>query len=90
MMAKAERISVALSATMADVVYDAVESGEYANAGEVIRDALRDWTMKRRVEMPDVDELRRLYQEGVDSGPGVDPEPTFARLREKYAKMAKK
>jgi Arc/MetJ-type ribon-helix-helix transcriptional regulator len=43
-MARVERISVALPAAMAGVVHDAVESGDYASASEVVRDALRDTT----------------------------------------------
>ena len=84
-MANVEKISVALPSDMVAVLREAVASGEYASASEVVRDALRDWKLKRKVETLDVDELRRLVREGIDSGPGLDADIVFARLRRKYA-----
>jgi len=46
---------------------------------------LKDWRLKRKVEALDVEELRRFVQEGIDSGPSIDTDTVFARLREKYA-----
>lgn len=68
-MATVEKISIALTQDMATLVREAVESGEYASASEVIRDALRDWKMKRALQQQQIDELRRSWQEGIDSGP---------------------
>src|SRR6266481_5666412 len=84
-MAKAEKISVALPPEMVGAVRDAVVSGEYASTSEVIRDALRDWSLKRKVATVELDEMRRLVREGIESGPGVDADLVFARLRAKYA-----
>ncbi|HEX5321280.1 MAG TPA: type II toxin-antitoxin system ParD family antitoxin, partial [Stellaceae bacterium] len=80
--------SVELPARMADTVRAAVASGDYADAGEVVRDALRDWSAKRRVATAELEELRQLIREGDESGPGIDAELVFARLRAKYAAMA--
>lgn len=55
---------------MAAFVRDAVEFGEYASSSEVIREALRDWKQKRLLQLQNFDELRRLWQEGIDSGSG--------------------
>jgi antitoxin ParD1/3/4 len=63
----------------------AVVSGEYASTSEVIRDALRDWTLKRKVATMELDEMRRLVREGIESVPGVDADLVFARLGAKYA-----
>jgi hypothetical protein len=41
------------------------------------------------VETKDTTELRRLVQEGIDSGPSIDAETVFACLHAKYAKQAK-
>ena len=87
-MAKVEKITVALSEDTLSAVRDAVGSGDYANTSEVIRDALRDWRMKRRVAQMELDEMRRLVREGSESGPGIDADLVFARLRAKYAAMA--
>ncbi len=86
-MAKVDKISVALPTEMVDGVREAVESGDYATVSEVIRDALRDWKIKRRLSGMEVEELRRLVREGVDSGPDRPAEAVFARLTAKYAAM---
>ena len=83
-MAKVEKITVALSEDTLSAVREAVASGEYASTGEVVRDALRDWKVKHRLSTIELDEMRRLVQEGADSGPGIDADLVFARLRAKY------
>jgi antitoxin ParD1/3/4 len=67
-MAAVEKISIALTQDMASLVRQAVESGEYASTSEVIRDALRDWKLKRTIQQQQIEELRRLWQVGIDSG----------------------
>ena len=86
-MSTVEKISVALPTEMIAVIRSAVDSGEYSSASEVIREALRGWKLKRKVEALELDELRRLVQEGIDSGPSIDAELVFSRLREKYAAL---
>jgi antitoxin ParD1/3/4 len=49
-----------------------------------VRDALRDWRMRRKIETLEIEELRRLVQEGIDSGPGLDADAVFARLRARF------
>lgn len=68
-MATVEKLSIALTSDMAASVRQAVESGAYASASEVIRDALREWQQRRALDRDVVEELRRLWQEGLDSGP---------------------
>jgi len=87
-MSNVEKISIALTVDMAGGVREAVESGDYATTSEVIRDALRDWLLKRRVALLEQDALRLLIREGMDSGPGRPAEEVFARLTAKYAAMA--
>src|ERR1700730_14958444 len=84
-MARVEKISVALPPEMVGAVRDAVVSGEYASTSEVIRDALRDWTLKRKVATINSGVLRSLVAEGIVSGPGIDAMLVFARLGDKYA-----
>ncbi|MEO8280830.1 MAG: ribbon-helix-helix protein, CopG family, partial [Ideonella sp.] len=57
MASTAEKISIALPAEMVAIVRSAVETGEYASSSEVVRDALRDWTRKRRLQRQGVLEL---------------------------------
>lgn len=68
-MATVEKRSVALSAELAAAVDEAVAGGEYGNASEVVRDALRQWKERRELYGHTVEELRRLWDEGLASGP---------------------
>ena len=67
-MANVEKISIALPADMATLVRNAVETGDYASSSEVIREALREWKARRAARSEAVSELRRLWEEGIDSG----------------------
>ena len=69
-MATVEKVSIALTRDMAALVRQAVESGEYASSSEVVRDALRAWKTKRDLREKQIEELRRLWREGLESGPG--------------------
>ena len=92
-MANIEKLSIALPHDMVEAIRDAVDQGEYATTSEVIRDALRDWGMKRRVDALEIEELRKLVLPALaslDRGEGVPAEHVFKRLEAKYAAMAKK
>ncbi len=67
-MAKVEKLSIGLPTDMATVVRKAVETGDYASSSEVIREALREWKARRAARSEAVSELRRLWEEGIDSG----------------------
>lgn len=67
-MANVEKISIALPADMAILVRKAVDTGDYASSSEVIREALREWKARRAARSEAVSELRRLWEEGIDSG----------------------
>ena len=57
-----------MTADMATLVRKAVETGDYASSSEVIREALREWKARRAARSEAVSELRRLWEEGIDSG----------------------
>lgn len=67
-MSNVEKVSIALTQDMLATVKDAVATGDYASSSEVIRDALRDWKLRRALERRQVDEVRSLFAEGVASG----------------------
>jgi len=69
-MPNVEKLSIALTPEMAGLVRGAVESGEYATTSEVVREALREWKQRRTLQQRDIEELRRLWAEGLASGPG--------------------
>jgi antitoxin ParD1/3/4 len=69
-MSNAQKVSVALTPEFIALLKEAVDTGEYTSASEVIRDALRSWKLRRTHQDLAVDDLRRLWQEGIVSGPG--------------------
>jgi len=72
-MATVEKITISLTPEMAGFVRSAVDAGEYASASEAIRDAVREWKERRDLLGYTVDDLRKLVQEGIDSGPSSRP-----------------
>ena len=59
-MSDVEKLSIALTTEQAALVRQVVESGEYASNSDTIRDALREWKLKRDFQQTEVEELRRL------------------------------
>lgn len=69
-MPNVEKLSIALTPEMAQIVRKAVENGDYASASEVVREALRDWKRKRTLQAEEIEDMRRLWKQGLASGPG--------------------
>ncbi|MCC7271770.1 MAG: type II toxin-antitoxin system ParD family antitoxin [Alphaproteobacteria bacterium] len=86
-MAAVEKISVALTPALAAAVREAVAGGDYASTSEVIRDALRRWRQARAERAQAVEDVRRLWREGLASGFGdaADAESIVARGRARLA-----
>jgi antitoxin ParD1/3/4 len=77
------KISVALTGEQVATLKAAVDSGEYATTSEAVREALRDWQLKRRLQREDIRRLRELWDEGKASGPAqpFDSKRTLAAAR---------
>jgi antitoxin ParD1/3/4 len=67
-MPTVEKLSIALTTQQANLLRDAVESGEYATASDVVRDAMQVWQEKREAKEADVNKMRQLWDEGIASG----------------------
>ncbi|MGQ0485782.1 MAG: ribbon-helix-helix domain-containing protein [Hyphomicrobiales bacterium] len=67
-MANIEKVSVALTSEQVAAMKAAVDSGEYATASEIVREALREWQASRRMKEEEIRLLRRLIDDGRDSG----------------------
>jgi antitoxin ParD1/3/4 len=82
-----EKMSITLTPELAELVNKAVESGDYASTSEVIREALRDWRMKQLVRQQQIEEVRRLWDEGIQGGPGRfhDMEELIQEAERRYA-----
>ncbi|HUD54245.1 MAG TPA: type II toxin-antitoxin system ParD family antitoxin [Terracidiphilus sp.] len=88
-MPSVEKISIALPAEMVRSLRRAVDSGEYASSSEVVRDALRDWTHKRKLRQQGLKELRALWRQALaDKTPGVEVKNVMDRLERKYQAIA--
>ncbi len=64
-MAEIERLTITLPAEMAAVIKGAVAEGEYASASEVVRAALRDWKIKRALQLQELDALKTDIDAGL-------------------------
>ncbi len=69
-MAQVEKLSIALTSPQINVLKSAVEAGEYATTSEIIREALRDWQLKRELRHDEIRRLRQAWEEGIASGAG--------------------
>jgi antitoxin ParD1/3/4 len=76
-----EKLSIALTPEMAAAVRHAVASGEYASASEVVREALRLWRAHQAAREHEVEELRQIWREGLESGPAKPLD--FAEIKAK-------
>jgi antitoxin ParD1/3/4 len=64
-MAGIERLTITLPTDMAALVKSAVEDGDYASTSEVIRAALRDWKMKRALQLQELAALKVDIDKGL-------------------------
>jgi antitoxin ParD1/3/4 len=71
-MATAEKVSVTLTPEMVRAVRASVESGEYASASEVVRDALRGWQRQRAEDAERLAGVRARIQRSLE-----DPRPSL-------------
>ena len=60
-----ERLTITLPAEMAGLVKGAVDEGDYASTSEVIREALRDWKLKRELRLRQLAELKADIDRGL-------------------------
>ena len=84
-MVNVEKLSIALTPEIAAVVRESVQSGEYASSSEIIREALRDWKIKREIQQHELEILRQQWQAGINSGAG-----TYASMDEIKAEAKKR
>jgi antitoxin ParD1/3/4 len=64
-MSDLERLTITLPADMAAIIRRAVADGDYASTSEVIREAIRDWKMKRTLQLQELASLRADIAKGL-------------------------
>ena len=84
-MANIEKVSVALTSEQVATLRAAVDAGDYATTSEIVREAVRDWQMKRKLQREDLKTLRRLWDEGKASGPARPVD--FRELRQEGRRL---
>ena len=67
-MSNVEKVSVALTGEQVSALKAAVETGEYATTSEIVREAIRDWQLKRELREYDLERLRDAWDKGLASG----------------------
>ena len=63
-------LTISLSAQQIARLHEAVASGAYTSNSEVLRDALRLWEQHQDLRAPELNRLKRAYDEGMASGEG--------------------
>ncbi|MQP67206.1 type II toxin-antitoxin system ParD family antitoxin [Niveispirillum sp. SYP-B3756] len=63
-----QKISIAVTSDQLAAMREAVETGDYATTSEVVREAVRDWQMKRAQRQEEQARLRHAWNEGKASG----------------------
>jgi antitoxin ParD1/3/4 len=87
-MAEIERMTITLPSDMAAVVKGAVERGDYASSSEVVREALRDWKMKRALQVEELAALKADIDRGLaDLAAGRVRDFDGARIIERGRKL---
>jgi antitoxin ParD1/3/4 len=64
-LSEIERLTITLPSEMAAIVKGAVEDGDYASTSEVVREALRDWKLKRTVQLQELAALKADIGKGL-------------------------
>jgi antitoxin ParD1/3/4 len=73
---------------MAVLVKGAVEGGDYASTSEVVREALRDWKMKRALRLKEMESLKADIDKGLtDLAEGRVHDFDAARIVERGRKL---
>ena len=64
-MAELERLTITMPAEMLATVKAAVAEGAYASSSEVIREALREWRVRRSVQQEELAALKADIDKGL-------------------------
>jgi len=85
-MGRMERLSVDIPQEVNEIVEEAVASGEFASASEMVSSALAEWKSSRLIHGYTVEELRALVAEADEDDEEIDGKEAFERIRERFEK----
>ena len=81
-MGRIERLNIDIPGEAKDIVEEAVASGEFASASEMVSSALVAWKSSRLIHGYTREELLALVEEADASGDPIDGEEAFRRIEE--------
>jgi antitoxin ParD1/3/4 len=64
-MGAIERLTITVPTDMAGMLKGAVDDGDYASTSEVVREALRDWKLKREMRLHQFAEMKADIDRGL-------------------------
>lgn len=65
MAAELERLTITMPGDLAAIVKAAVAEGDYASTSEVVREALREWKIKRAIRHEEIAALKADIDKGL-------------------------
>lgn len=90
-MSNIERLTITIPTDMAAVVKAAVNGGDYASTSEVVREALREWRLRRVVQEQELAALKADIDKGMaDVAAGRVQDFDTARIVERGRKLLAK
>jgi antitoxin ParD1/3/4 len=79
--------SYELGSQLSLFVEDLVAAGRYNSKSEVVREGLRLLQEREQLRAIKLEEVRKAFQEGINSGRGKTVDEVFDRLEAKYTAM---
>jgi len=64
-MSTIERMTITIPADMVAVLKEAVATGDYATTSEVVRDALREWKLRRAIQLQEITTPKADIDQGL-------------------------
>ncbi len=65
-MSSIERMTITMPTDLAAVIKSAVDGGDYASTSEVVREALREWKLRRLVQSQELAALKADLDKGLN------------------------
>ncbi len=79
--------SYALGAHFESLMDDLIRSGRYNSKSEILRDGLRVIEERESRREAELDALKKVLAEGMNSGPSIPAEQVFDELKARYQAM---
>ena len=82
-----EKLSITLTAEMAEMIRGRIEAGEYTSVSEFLRDSVRAWQREQQRLTPTDDELRRIVEAADQDPRDLTADEVFSPIHEKLDRL---